>query len=62
MTATNYERAYQRERAARQEAERLLTEKTRALYDNVVLLEETLKELKRSQTQLMQEENMSSFC
>lgn len=60
MTATNYERAYQRERAARQEAERLLTEKTRALYDNVVLLEETLKELKRSQTQLIQAEKMSS--
>ena len=61
MPAKNYKQAYQRERIARQEAELLLTEKTRELYDNVVLLEGTLNELKRSQTKLIHAEKMSAL-
>ena len=61
MPSKNYKQAYQRERIARQEAERLLTEKTRELYDNVVLLEGTLHELKRSQTKLIHAEKMSAL-
>ncbi|EFP95646.1 sensor histidine kinase [Vibrio caribbeanicus] len=61
MPPKNYKQAYQRERIARQEAERLLTEKTRELYDNVVLLEGTLHELKRSQTKLIHAEKMSAL-
>ena len=60
MPAKNYKQAYQRERVARQEAEKLLTEKTRDLYDNVVLLEETLNELKRSQTKQTKSNALSS--
>ncbi|MDC5853287.1 hypothetical protein [Vibrio europaeus] len=40
----NYQRAYERERLARTEAERLLADKTRDLYDNVIVLEKTLEE------------------
>ncbi|WP_339388426.1 hypothetical protein [Vibrio caribbeanicus] len=61
MPPKNYKQAYQRERIARQEAERLLTEKTRELYDNVVLLEGTVHELKRSQTKLIHAEKMSAL-
>ncbi|WCP67824.1 ATP-binding protein [Vibrio tubiashii] len=57
----NYQRAYERERAARLEAERLLADKTRDLYDNVMVLEKTLEELKISQKQLVQAEKMASI-
>ena len=61
MPEESYKQAYQRERIARQEAERLLTEKTRELYDKVVLLEGTLHELQRSQTKLVHAEKMSAL-
>lgn len=59
--SVNYQRAYQRERLARIEAERLLAEKTRDLYDNVIVLEKTLKELKISQHQLVQSVKMAAI-
>ena len=57
----NYQRAYERERLARTEAERLLADKTRDLYDNVIVLEKTLEELKVSQKQLIQAAKMASI-
>lgn len=61
MPEESYKQAYQREHIARQEAERLLTEKTRELYDKVVLLEGRLHELQRSQTKLVHAEKMSAL-
>lgn len=57
----NYQRAYERERLARNEAERLLSDKTRELYDSVIVLENTLEELKVSQKQLIQAAKMASI-
>ncbi|MDN3609945.1 sensor histidine kinase [Vibrio ostreicida] len=57
----NFKRAYARERAARLEAEKLLADKTRDLYDNVVVLEKTLEDLKVSQKQLIQSAKMASI-
>ena len=57
----SYKRAYQRERVARLEAERLLDEKTRALYNNVVALESTVKKLKKTRAQLVQSEKMATI-
>lgn len=56
-----YKAAYERERAARLEAETLLEDKTRALYDKVVELERTLSHLKTVQAQLLQSEKMASI-
>jgi signal transduction histidine kinase len=59
--AYDYKQAYLRERAARHKAEQLLDAKTRALYDNVLALESTVDELKRTQEQLIQSEKMASI-
>lgn len=45
MSKDIYKEAYQREVQARKEAERLLDEKTRALYDNVLKLEDSNRQL-----------------
>lgn len=58
--STCYQRAYERERLARLEAERLLDEKTRELYQNVVTLEATVTQLKKTQEQLIHSEKMAS--
>lgn len=57
----SYQRAYERERKARMESERLLEQKSRELYKNVVTLEKTVKTLKRTQEQLIQSEKMASI-
>ncbi|MCL9783083.1 ATP-binding protein [Vibrio sp. S4M6] len=57
----NFKRAYERERLARVEAESLLADKTRDLYENVIVLEKTLEELKVSQKQLIQAAKMASL-
>ena len=62
MTDENtYKKAWERERQARQIAEDLLDEKTRALYNNVVELEATIAELKQTQAQLLQSEKMATI-
>jgi two-component system NtrC family sensor kinase len=57
----DYKQAYLRERIARIEAERLLDDKTRALYDNVVALELSVVDLNQTQGQLIQSEKMASI-
>ena len=56
-----YQIAYERERRARIQAEKLLDEKTRRLYENCAALEKTLKALKATQEQLIQSEKMASL-
>ena len=56
-----YKTAYIREKKARQLAEKLLEDKTRQLYDNVLNLEGVVAELKTTQAQLVQSEKMSSL-
>ena len=56
-----YKLAYERERAARLQAETLLEDKTRALYDKVLELETTLSDLKTLQAQLVLSEKMASL-
>jgi signal transduction histidine kinase len=56
-----YKKAYERERQARLLAEQLLDEKTRSLYKNCIKLEDTVKELKTTQHQLIQSEKMASI-
>ena len=56
-----YKTAYIREKKARQLAEKLLEDKTRQLYDNVLNLEGVVAELKTTQAQLIQSEKMSSL-
>ncbi|EEY99405.1 sensor histidine kinase [Vibrio sp. RC586] len=55
-----YQRIYERERKARLLAEKLLEEKSRALYDKVLELESTLEQLNGAQAQLLQSEKMAS--
>jgi C4-dicarboxylate-specific signal transduction histidine kinase len=55
-----YKQAYLREKKARQVAEKLLADKSRELYDNVLHLEGVVKELKTTQTQLFHAEKMAS--
>lgn len=55
-----YKRIYERERKARQVAEKLLEEKSRALYDKVLELQATLEQLRGTQAQLLQSEKMAS--
>lgn len=57
----NYERAWQRERIARQQAERLLEEKTRHLYDKVLELEASQHSLAKAQDQLLQSEKLKAI-
>lgn len=52
MTKDIYKDAYQREMQARKAAEQLLDEKTRALYDNVLKLEETNQQLAQQTDEL----------
>ena len=61
MSEDSYQPAYQRERKARQLAEQLLEEKSRALYDKVLELESTVEQLKTTQSQLLHAEKMASI-
>lgn len=56
-----YKAAYEREKKARLLAEKLLEDKTRELYDNVLDLKATLSELNSTQAQLVQSEKMASL-
>ena len=56
-----YKIAFEREVKARQLAEKLLEDKTRELYDNVLHLEGALEKLNTTQAQLVQSEKMSSL-
>lgn len=56
-----YKTAYVREKKARQLAEKLLEDKTRELYDNVLDLQGAVLELKATQAQLIQSEKMASL-
>jgi two-component system NtrC family sensor kinase len=56
-----YKVAYNREKKARQLAEKLLEDKTRKLYDNVLNLEGVVDQLKTTQAQLIQSEKMASL-
>lgn len=55
------ERAWQRERARRKEAERLLEEKSRELYASYSQLEKAHEDLKQQQAILVQAEKMASL-
>lgn len=57
----NFERAWQRERLARQQAEQLLEEKTRHLYDKVLELEASQQNLANAQDQLLQSEKLRAI-
>jgi signal transduction histidine kinase len=57
----SFQRAYEREKLARMEAERLLDEKSRELYKSVVTLEDTLQQLEKTQEQLIRSEKMASI-
>lgn len=57
----NFERAWQRERLARQQAEQLLEEKTRHLYDKVLELEASQQNLANAQDQLVQSEKLRAI-
>lgn len=56
-----YQIAYEREKKARLLAEKLLEDKTRGLYDNVLRLEGVVSELKTTQVQLVQSAKMASL-
>ena len=56
-----YKIAYERERKSRLLAEKLLDDKTRALYDKCQELEETLNSLEQMQEHLIQSEKMASI-
>lgn len=56
-----YKKAYEREKLARQHAEKLLDEKTRVLYKSNVELETTIETLSLTQEQLVQSEKMASI-
>ena len=56
-----YKRAYEREVKARELAEKLLEDKTRELYDNVLHLEGLVEKLNTTQAQLVQQKKMSSL-
>ncbi|RJE73601.1 histidine kinase [Pseudoalteromonas sp. MSK9-3] len=57
----NYEKAYLREKAARDELERLLEDKTRALFNANQALEEKIELLQNQQAVLMQTEKMATL-
>lgn len=56
-----YKAAYERERFARKTAEKLLDDKTRSLYENVLQLQSTVDALEAAQEQLVQSEKMASI-
>jgi signal transduction histidine kinase len=56
-----YKTAYEREVKARRLAEKLLEDKTRELYSNVLHLEGVVEELNLTQGQLVQQKKMSSL-
>jgi len=53
--------AYERERFARKTAEKLLDDKSRSLYENVLQLQSTVDALEAAQEQLIQSEKMASI-
>jgi len=57
----DYQKAWQRERLARQQAERLLEEKTRNLYDKVLELEASQARLAAAQDQLLHSEKLQAI-
>ncbi len=57
----DYSRAWQREKLARQQAEFLLQEKTRALYDKVLELEASKLELEQAHEQLLQSQKLQAI-
>ena len=57
----NYEKAYLREKAARDELECLLEDKTRALFNANQALEEKIELLQNQQAVLMQTEKMATL-
>lgn len=57
----DYKAAYERERTIRKEAEQLLEDQSRELYNSMQTLNETLEDLKASQNQLVQTEKMASL-
>lgn len=57
----DYQKAWQRERLARQQAERLLEDKTRHLYDKVLELEASQARLAAAQDQLLQTEKLHAI-
>jgi two-component system NtrC family sensor kinase len=59
--AIDYKAAYERERTIRKEAEQLLEDQSRELYNSMENLKKTLADLKASQNQLVQTEKMSSL-
>ena len=52
-----YKRALEREKKARQQAERLLDEKTREAWDNLKATEQAYQELQDTKDKLVQSEN-----
>lgn len=56
-----YKTAYERERFARKQAEKLLDEKSRSLYNSVVELQSSVDSLEEAQEQLVQSEKMASI-
>ena len=61
MSSDPYKVAYQREKKARELAERLLNEKTRELYQQYVQLDEAHQHLTATKEKLIQSEKMSSL-
>lgn len=57
----DYQKAWQRERLARQQAERLQEEKTRNLYDKVLELEASQARLAAAQDQLLHSEKLQAI-
>ncbi len=57
----DYSRAWQREKLARQQAELLLQDKTRALYDKVLELEASKLELEQAHEQLLQTQKLQAI-
>ncbi|MFZ8972803.1 MAG: sensor histidine kinase [Pseudomonadales bacterium] len=60
MTSDAYQRAYQREKAARMESERLLEELSREIYAKNEELEKLYDDLKKNQGALLQHEKLAS--
>ena len=60
MSEEAYKKAYLREKAARMEAERLLEELSREIYEKNQELETLYLDLKRNQTAMLQHEKLAS--
>ena len=61
MTDDVYKKAYEREKAARLAAEKLLDEKTREVQSSMSTIQYQFDELKKAQSQLVQSEKMASL-